>query len=113
MITTTIEEEIELAFAIMMKDLHRMNTSKWNTNFYFDTKSIYYFFGYVMALKEFEIDYPIKITDFLQCFMPEMTSIYMTFIRRNINPEEVMLRYAQFENAVVKRAIDNEKYCRL
>lgn len=107
-ITATIEGEIKLAFDIMMDDFRKMYTSKWNTNFYFDTKSIYYFFGYVMALKEFGIDYPVKISDFIQCFMAEMTSIYLAFSLKNINVDEVLLRYAQLENAVVKNAIAND-----
>lgn len=109
MITSTIEDEIKLAFEIMIKDLHKMYTSKWSTDFYFDTKSIYYFFGYVSALKKFGINFPIRITDFIQGFMPELTAIYTSFSNKNIIPDEVMLRYSQLENAVVKKAIANDQ----
>ena len=109
MITSTIEDEMKLAFEIMMKDLHKMYTSKWSTDFYFNTKSIYYFFGYVRALKNFGINYPIRITDFIQGFMPELTAIHTSFSNTNIIPDEVMLRYAQLENAVVKKAITNDQ----
>lgn len=109
MITSTIEDEMKLAFEVMMKDLHRMYTSKWSEDFHFDTKSIYYFFGYISALKKFSINYPIRITDFIQGFMPEMTAIYTSFSNTNIIPDEVMLRYAQLENAVVKKAIANDQ----
>ena len=108
-ITSSIEDEMKLAFDLMVKDLQKMYTSKWSIDFCFDTKSTYYFFGYVNALKTFGIDYPIRITDFIHCYMPEMTLIYMEFSNTNINPENVMLRYSQLENVAVKKAIANDQ----
>ena len=104
----TIESFIQQSVKNAIKDLNNMSQNNNINNFFFDTSSMYYLYGYLNALKSININYEIDIFKFPIIFLPQINELQNVLLKENVNVEEVILLHCKLEDRIEKQYFLNK-----
>lgn len=103
----TIDSFIEQSFNFMKNDLIKMSNNNESDLFY-DTNHIYYFYGYLSALKDFGINYMVKIHEIPAEFLIDIDNIQKILLKDVINIDEVISTYQSLEKDIRRQFAFNQ-----
>lgn len=112
MVYYTCEEPLYLlmshSFQVMKNSLNKMETNNGKENFYYDPRLVYYFYGYVSALKFYGIDYIIPILQIPQYIVAQILKMQLLLSEEKLNMDNILQSYYEFERTIIIKSIQNE-----
>ena len=109
----TSEEPLYLlmshSFQVMKISLSKMETNNGKEDFYYNPRSVYYFYGYVSALKFYGIDYIITVSQIPQYIVAQILKIQLLLSEEKPNIDNILQSYLEFERMIIIKSIQNEK----
>lgn len=85
----TIKSFMEQSFNNMISALNKMKQNINIANFYYDTKKIFYFFGYIKALNCFDIEYNFNNYELPSAFMIDIMQIKDILLNDDVDIEKL------------------------
>lgn len=95
------------SFEKMKNDLYKMANNNSTKKFFFECRRIFYFYGYVSALKFYGIKYETRMNDLPPCFLMQIQEIQKILFAESINIGKLLDSCMNLEANIKKQCILN------
>ena len=102
----TIQSFIQQSFDFMLNDLKKMAQNS-KEDMYYNTNRVYYFYGYIKALKKYHIDYEIATYKIAPQFLLQVQKIQDALLHSNASVTTVVSLHKDLEDAIKNQYIMN------
>lgn len=96
------------SFEHLLKDLELMSNNSNIKNFYFNTNKLFYFFGYISALKQYKIDYDFNIYKVPSLFLNVCIKLNSMIINNLYSIDDIINLYKKLESDIKMNCLINQ-----
>lgn len=104
----TIETFIKQSCEMLLFDFNKMDKNCGIENFYYNTNRLYYYFGYLSALKENNLNVPFNALKIPAVFQTTTSKIYNIINEDDIDLESLRHLQNELEDDIKKNAMVNQ-----
>lgn len=104
----TIDSFMDQSFNFMYRDLIKMSNNNSESNLFYDTNHIYYFYGYLSALKYFGVNYLVKIYEIPADFLIDIENIQKMLLDDTVNIDDIKSTYQKLVENIKKQCAFNQ-----